>query len=44
MCECAGVKLTKLKRVSEGPLSLGDLKPGQWRHLTEAELQDLQLE
>lgn len=43
MCECAGVKLTKLKRVSEGPLSLGNLKPGQWRHLTEAELQDLQL-
>ena len=43
MCECAGVKLTKLKRVSEGTLSIGDLKPGQWRHLTEAELQDLQL-
>ena len=43
MCEGAGVKLTKLKRVSEGTLSIGDLKPGQWRHLTEAELQDLQL-
>ena len=23
MCECAGVKLTKLKRVSEGPLKAG---------------------
>lgn len=42
MCDCAGLKLTKLKRVSEGSLSLGDLKPGQWRHLTDDELQDLQ--
>lgn len=44
MCECAGLKLTKLKRVSEGPLSIGTLKPGQWRHLSEEELQDLQLQ
>lgn len=42
MCDCAGLKLTKLKRVSEGSLSLGDLRPGQWRHLTDDELQDLQ--
>lgn len=42
MCDCAGLKLTKLKRVSEGSLSLGDLKPGQWRRLTDDELQDLQ--
>ena len=41
MCDCAGLKLTKLKRVSEGSLSVGDLKPGQWRYLTEDELQDL---
>ncbi len=41
MCYCAGLKLTKLKRVSEGSLSVGDLKPGQWRYLTEDELQDL---
>lgn len=41
MCDCAGIKLTKLKRVSEGSLSVGDLKPGQWRYLTEDELQDL---
>ena len=40
MCDCAGLKLTKLKRVSEGSLSVGDLKPGQWRYLTEDELQD----
>ena len=41
MCDCSGLKLTKLKRVSEGSLSIGDLKPGQWRYLTEDELQDL---
>ena len=42
MCEIAGVKLTRLKRISEGSLSLGELKPGQWRYLTEKELQELQ--
>lgn len=42
MCDCAGLRLTKLRRVSEGSLSLGELKPGQWRHLTEEELQELQ--
>ncbi len=42
MCDCAGLRLTKLRRVSEGSLSLGELRPGQWRHLTEEELQELQ--
>lgn len=41
MCDAAGLKLTRLIRVSEGKLSLGDLKPGQWRYLTSDELQDL---
>ena len=41
MCDCAGLKLTKLKRISEGSLSIGELKPGHWRYLTEDELQDL---
>lgn len=41
MCEAAGLRLTRLKRVSEGGLSLGDLKPGSWRYLDSAELQDL---
>lgn len=41
MCDCAGLKLTKLKRISEGSLSIGALKPGHWRYLTEDELQDL---
>lgn len=38
MCECCGLKVTKLLRVSEGPLELGGLKSGTWRYLTEAEL------
>lgn len=42
MCGCAGLSLTKLRRVGEGSLSLGELRPGQWRYLTEEELQDLQ--
>lgn len=42
MCSIAGLKLTRLRRVTEGGLSLGDLKPGKWRHLTEEELQELQ--
>ena len=41
MCEAAGIKLTRLVRVKEGSLSLGDLEPGRWRYLTEEELQDL---
>lgn len=38
MCEAAGLKVTRLCRVSEGSVSLGDLKPGCWRHLTEEEI------
>ena len=44
MCGCAGLSLTKLRRVSEGCLSLGGLRPGQWRHLTDEELQELRSE
>ena len=44
MCDCAGLKLTKLRRVAEGSLSLGQLRSGQWRYLTEEELQELQSE
>lgn len=38
MCECCGLKVTKLLRISEGPLKLGTLKPGNWRYLTKDEL------
>ena len=38
MCEQAGLSVTRLKRVAEGKLELGDLKPGYWRALTEEEI------
>ena len=38
MCELAGLKVTRLLRVSEGSLELGELKSGKWRHLTEEEI------
>lgn len=41
MCEAAGMRVTRLRRVSEGKLQLGDLPLGKWRYLTEAELQML---
>lgn len=41
MCEAAGLHLTRLTRIEEGPLSLGDLKPGKWRYLTDVELHKL---
>ena len=41
MCECAGLKVTRLLRVSEGGVELGTLKSGKWRRLTEEELKRL---
>lgn len=41
MCEQAGLKVTRLQRVSEGGVRLGDLKPGTWRPLTRAEIKQL---
>ena len=41
MCEYAGMRVTRLKRVKEGSLSLGDLPLGKWRYLTEEEVQSL---
>lgn len=37
MCEAAGLTVTRLRRVKEGELSLGNLKPGEYRLLTEEE-------
>jgi len=39
MCEQAGLKVLKLCRISEGPLELGDLPNGKWRHLTQEEIE-----
>ena len=41
MCEAAGMHVTRLRRIREGSLSLGDLAPGKWRYLTEAEISAL---
>lgn len=41
MCDKAGLKVTKLLRVREGPLELGTLKTGRWRHLTEEEIRQV---
>jgi 23S rRNA pseudouridine2605 synthase len=38
MCSFIGNEVISLKRVSVGELSLGDLKDGQWRYLTESEV------
>jgi len=41
MCEFLGYKVTKLKRVRIMSVSLGKLKPGQWRDLTTTEMEQL---
>ena len=41
LCEAAGVRVTRLCRVAEGPLRLGKLPVGKWRPLTEQELEAL---
>jgi len=44
LCEAAGLTVTRLKRIREGPLSLGELACGAWRELTAAELAALRVE
>lgn len=41
MCQAAGMRVTRLRRIGEGELSLGDLKKGSWRYLTQAEIETL---
>ena len=41
MCEKCGMHVTRLRRIREGSLRLGDLPKGKWRHLTEEEVQNL---
>ena len=38
MCAAAGLRVTRLRRVREGSLTLGALRPGRWRPLTPAEV------
>ena len=41
MCQAAGMTVTRLRRVAEGSLELGDLPVGRWRYLTPQEVQRL---
>ncbi len=41
MCEMAGMYVTRLRRVRQGSLTLGDLPKGQWRYLTSEEVEKL---
>lgn len=41
MCEAAGMHCTRLRRIQEGTLKLGDLPTGKWRCLTEEEVRNL---
>lgn len=41
MCEIAGMHVTRLKRVKEGALELGDLPKGKWRYLSAEEVAKL---
>lgn len=38
MCASVGMQVIRLIRISEGTLSLGDLRPGEWRYLTQDEV------
>jgi 23S rRNA pseudouridine2604 synthase len=41
MCELVGLEVADLVRVRVGPVMLGDLPEGKWRHLTKAEREAL---
>ena len=41
MCAMAGMNVTRLIRISEGSLNLGDLPSGKWRYLTPREIAEL---
>jgi len=43
MCEAAGLTVTRLRRIAEGPLRLGNLPAGAWRDLTADEVTALKL-
>ncbi len=42
MCAQYGATVTRLRRIAEGPIRLGDLPKGKWRHLTGQEVAALQ--
>ena len=44
MCQAAGMTVTRLCRIQEGTLRLGDLPAGKWRYLTHQEAEALRAE
>lgn len=42
LCEAAGLRVTRLRRIAEGPLTLGELPTGAWRPLNGQELETLE--
>ena len=42
MCEQAGLRVTRLRRIREGSLLLGDLPSGSWRCLTDEEVSEIE--
>ncbi len=38
MCAAADLRVTRLKRIAEGPVELGELPSGKWRMLTDDEI------
>lgn len=41
MCEAAGLRVLRLKRIAEGAVALGELPAGKWRELTREEYESL---
>ena len=41
ICQSAGLTVTRLRRIQEGPLYLGELPVGKWRDLTDDELKQM---
>lgn len=41
MCQAASLRVTRLRRIAEGSVRLGDLKKGTWRYLTAEEIAHL---
>jgi 23S rRNA pseudouridine2605 synthase len=41
MCEAVGHRVLKIRRIGYGPLQIGQLTPGGYRHLTRAEIRQL---
>jgi len=43
MCAAVGLRVTRLRRVRMGPLTLGSLPTGKWRELTKREVAALKV-